>query len=55
MTKKKYWYKYFFGECPVCGSDNTYKERMYTKKPKDRRERYVHLRDLDTYDGCMGV
>ena len=47
--KRKYWYKFFIYECPICGRGDTYKERQYTPKPEDGSERYdfaVH------YDYC---
>lgn len=50
---KHYWYKYFIGECPVCGKDASYKVRMYTPKPADPKERSVYLSDVATYCGCM--
>ena len=49
---KRHWYLYFFGECPVCGCDKSYKKRMFTKKPKDRKDRIVYLNDFETYDWC---
>lgn len=52
--KKKYWYKFYIGECPVCGKDKSYKERVYGEKPKDSKERYEHIPDTQTYDGCLG-
>lgn len=50
--KKSYWYKYYYGECPLCGRDYSYKERMYTKKPKDKKDRVVYLSDTFSYCGC---
>ena len=49
--KKKYWYKFFWRECPVCGrSDASYKVRMYTPKPVDARKRHIYQQ---RYDYCM--
>jgi hypothetical protein len=52
MGAKPHWYKFYFGECPVCGKDKSYKQRMYSKKPKDPTKRYVHMPYNQTYDGC---
>jgi hypothetical protein len=38
----KYWYKFYISECVLCGSGYTEKERMYTPKPEDPRERYEY-------------
>ncbi len=51
--KQKYWYKFFIGECPVCGRDASYKVRMYGDKPRNQEDRYVYLSCSETYDGCM--
>jgi len=48
----KYWYKMFVGECPVCGSDKSYRQRVYGKKPKNISDRYVFLSYKETYDYC---
>jgi hypothetical protein len=42
------------GECPVCGKDKSYRERVYGEKPKDHKDRYEYLPDTFTYDNCMG-
>lgn len=47
--KKKYWYLITITECPVCGRGDTYRERQYTKKPKDDSKRYVFEQ---IYDWC---
>jgi hypothetical protein len=55
MTKKrKYWYRQYVGECPVCGNNAGYKERVYGKKPKDLTKVYIELPQSQTYDYCMG-
>lgn len=41
--KRKYWYKLYIGECPVCGRDQSYRERVYGRKPKDPAKRYEQL------------
>lgn len=51
---KKYWYKHFVGECPMCGRDASYKIRVYGKKPKNPEKRYFQLSHQQTYDHCMG-
>lgn len=51
---RRHWYKFHIGECPVCGSDKSYKERVYGPKPKDSRKRYVHIPNTSTYDYCLG-
>lgn len=52
-VKQAHWYRQFVGECPVCGRDKSYRVRVYGKKPKRPRERYVQLPDQETYDHCM--
>lgn len=49
---KKYWYKYYIGECPICGRDKSYKIRQYNRKPKYKEFRYVQLPYSITYDWC---
>jgi len=39
----KYWYFFWWGECPVCGRDQSYRERRYTPKPENIDERYGWL------------
>ena len=29
LSKEKYWYKIHIGECPICGRDQSYRERIY--------------------------
>jgi len=42
-TKKhKYWYKITHRECVMGDISKTYKERMYTRKPKDWRKRIFY-------------
>lgn len=36
---KKYWYFTYISECVLCGHGDTYKERRFTKKPKDPNKR----------------
>lgn len=52
--KAVYWYRFYYGECPVCGKDKSYKERVYGPKPKDMKERIKYLPDTETYDDCIG-
>lgn len=52
----KHWYKLYYGECPVCGRDSSYKERVYEykqKKPKNLEDRIVYIPDTQTYDHCL--
>lgn len=45
----KYWYKITIHECPMCGGVTEYRERQYTDKPEDLKDRY----DItDVYDYC---
>lgn len=53
LKSKIYWYRFHVGECPVCGKDQTWKERVYEPKPKSASKRYIHLPDQVTYCGCM--
>lgn len=52
--KKKYWYRFHVGECPVCGRDKSFKERVPGRKPKIIRKRYRQIPDTETYDHCLG-
>lgn len=49
----RYWYRFYFGECPVCGRCKSYKERVYGPKPKDVKDRIKYLSDSQTYDNCL--
>jgi len=51
--RKKYWYRIYIGECPVCGRNKSYRERMYSIKPIEKKDRYVFLTDYQTYDHCL--
>ena len=53
MNSKKYWYRIYIGECPVCGRSKSYRERVYSPRPEKREDRYVWLSDQETYDGCI--
>jgi hypothetical protein len=53
LKKKKYWYRQYVGECPVCGKDQSWRERVYGTKPKDLTKVYIQLSDVETYDHCM--
>lgn len=59
MNKRKrkplppHWYKQYVGECPVCGADASYKERVYGEKPADPAERYEAIPDKLTFDNCI--
>jgi hypothetical protein len=47
--KRKYWYKFYHHECPVCGRCRDHKERKYGRKPKDVYKRHIHV---ESYDWC---
>ena len=49
---RPHWYRRYIGECPLCGRDAGYKERVYGKKPADPSKVWVHLSNHATYDGC---
>ena len=44
---KKYWYKIQIIECPLCGSIDKFKERIYGKKPKNPEKRYKYKQEYD--------
>ena len=50
---RKHWYRMYVGECPVCGRDKSYRERVYGQKPRRAANRYVYLSDQSTYCGCL--
>lgn len=52
--KGTYWYRIYIGECPVCGRNKSYRERVYGPRPQNRADRYVWLLPYQTYDGCIG-
>lgn len=52
-SKQKYWYRIHVGECPVCGRDKSYRERVYGEPPEKKEDRYVWLPDNETYDYCL--
>ena len=45
MMFKKYWYKYTYTECPICGRQDKIKERLYGEKPKDIELRHIFIQD----------
>jgi hypothetical protein len=47
----KHWYFISYGECPVCGHDDTYRERRLGEKPEDADGVTYEYRDA--YDGCL--
>lgn len=55
MAKKKRpnWYRMYFGECPFCGRDKSCRERVYGRRPKDKKKRVVYLPDTQAYDYCL--
>lgn len=50
--KRRYWIRFYCGECPLCGRDKSYRERVHGRKPKSWRKRYIRLPDTVTYDHC---
>jgi len=52
-SRQRHWYRFFVGECPVCGRDQSYRQRIYSPRPIDPADRVVHLLDVETYDQCM--
>lgn len=40
QSQKPHWYEVFVHECPVCGRGETFRERRYTPKPSDPKDRY---------------
>jgi hypothetical protein len=51
--KRRHWYRMYVGECCACGRDQSYRERVYGRRPKRASGRYVHLPDSQTYDHCL--
>lgn len=51
-NKLPHWYKIYLGECPVCGADKGYRERVYGEKPLNPHEVYKHLSSTECYDYC---
>ena len=47
--KKKYWIFKITYYCPLCGGEDVYRERMFTKKTKDHNKRSEWI---DKYDYC---
>ncbi len=45
----KYWILFTHIYCPMCGKETTYRDRMYTEKPKDSAERH---KIEEQYDYC---
>jgi hypothetical protein len=50
--KRPHWYRIYTGECPVCGKDKSFRERVYGERPRRPADRYVRLPDQSTYDHC---
>lgn len=42
---RRYWYLFHHCECPVCGADHSYKERVY-KRPVEAHRYEIY------YDWC---
>ena len=37
----KYWYKFHYRECVLCGKREGWKERMFTPKPENLNKRHI--------------
>ncbi len=48
-----HWYRMHVGECPICGRERGYRERVQGTPPRDRRQRYRQMPDQETYCGCL--
>lgn len=44
----------YYGECPVCGRETKYKERIYGEKPKNSNKIYIQISQTESYDYCLG-
>lgn len=51
--KQKYWYKQYVGECPVCGRNQGWKEKVIGEKPNDFRKIYIQLSNSECFDHCI--
>lgn len=51
--ERVHWYRLHKGECPVCGRDASYRERVYGPKPENPQERVREMPDQETYDQCL--
>ena len=49
MKKQKYWYKTTVYYCPLCGRDDTYKERQFNEKPEEWEKRFTFK---EVWDYC---
>jgi len=38
---RRHWYRLHLGECPLCGRDQSWRERVYGPKPKRWKNRVV--------------
>jgi len=52
-VRRRHWYRLYIGECPVCGRDQSYRERVYGRRPAWGK-RYIFLPDAQAYDWCVG-
>jgi hypothetical protein len=49
-SKRKYWLFITYQECPVCGRGTEYRERRYTRKPKNASKRHKFEQHYDWCD-----
>jgi hypothetical protein len=48
-----YWYRFYVGECPVCGRNKSYKTRVTTEpRPVNKSDRYTLMSLTESYCGC---
>ena len=47
----KYWYFISVEYCPVCGRDDTWRERRYSPRPEKWEDRHSFK---EVYDWCVG-
>ena len=57
MSRKTrpHWYRLYYGGCPICCTDKSYRERVYEEdeaRPEDPAKRTFYLSDTECYDWC---
>lgn len=51
--RRKYWYFVEIEECPCCFAHNIYRERRYTRRPRDKRKR-MRFKQVWCGQQCQG-
>lgn len=51
--RREHWYRIYNGDCPVCGKDMSFRERVYGPRPPLASDRHVERPEHDTYCGCL--